>query len=73
MYKNESLKEYKTHKEQERKEVHKELVRRAMAWTLFALVIAAILALSIYILSPIVTGVVHDIMRGSVGLFQEKS
>ncbi len=73
MYKNESLKEYETHKEQERKEVHKDQVRRAMAWTLFALVIAAILALSIYILSPFVTGVVHDIMKGSVGQFQEKS
>ena len=73
MYKNENLKEYETHKEQERKEVYKKQVRRAMAWTLFALVIAAILALSIYILSPIVTGVVHDIMRGSVGQFQEKS
>jgi hypothetical protein len=63
MYENENLKEYETHKEQ---------VRRAMAWTLFALVIAALLALSIYILSPIVTGAVHDIMRGSVGLSPEK-
>ena len=43
MYENENLKEYETHKEQERKEVHKDQVRRAMAWTLFALAIAAIM------------------------------